>query len=243
VLLVAIWELAYNVFQWGWKFPSPVQTYQSFYTGVTEGPLLNAAFTSLRRLLTAFAIAIAIGTLLGILFAQYRMLDDTFGFLVVALQTIPSIAWLPFAIIWFGLNDISVVFITAIGATWTMAMASRTGILNIPKQYLQAARMMGTRGFPLFFKVILPAAFPQMITGLRTGWAFAWRALVSAELIARGIGLGQLLQDGRSLGDTASMLSIVILIAIIGTVIDHLVFRQMENRLMVRYGIRSTVKN
>lgn len=199
--------MGYRIFDWGWKFPSPLQTYQAFYDGFTDGHLLGAIISSLRRLLISFVIAIGIGTLLGFLFARYRFFDESFGFLVVALQTVPSIAWLPFAIIWFGLNDTAVIFITTIGATWTMSMASRTGIMHISKIHIRAAQMMGTgSGFRMFFQVMVPAAFPHLITGVRVAWAFAWRALTAGELIAKGLGLGQTLQDSRSIGDTASTL-------------------------------------
>lgn len=195
----------------------------------------------MKRLLIAFAIAISFGTTLGFLFARYRLLDDTLGFLVVALQTIPSIAWLPFAIIWFGLTDTSVIFITTLGATWTMAMASRTGIKNIPAIYLKAAQTMGTgNGLRMFYQVMIPAAFPHLITGVRVAWAFAWRALVAGELIAKGVGLGQILQDGRNLGDTALMLCIVIIIAVLGTLSDHFVFKRMEDKILLRYGLANT---
>lgn len=190
--------------------------------------------------MTAFVISCAVGTTLGVLFARNRLLDETFGFVVVALQTVPSIAWLPFAIIWFGLNDFAVIFITTIGATWTMAIASRSGIKNIPPIYLKSAQMFGTgRGFRLFYQIMIPAAIPQLITGMRMAWAFAWRALVSGELIARGIGLGQLLEEGRSLGDTSMMLCIVLVIAILGTISDHLVFKRMEDRIWKQYGLNA----
>lgn len=193
----------------------------------------------MKRLLIAFAIAITVGTTLGFLFARSRFLDDTLGFLVIALQTIPSIAWLPFAIIWFGLTDTSVIFITTLGATWTMAVAARTGIKNIPPIYLKAAQTMGTgMGWRMFSQVMIPAAFPHLITGLRTAWAFAWRALVAGELIAKGVGLGQILQDGRNLGDTSLMLCIVIIIAVLGTVSDHFCFKRMEDKILVRYGLK-----
>ncbi len=184
-----------------------------------------------------------VGTLLGFLFARYRILDDTIGFLVVALQTVPSIAWLPFAIIWFGLTDTSVIFITALGATWTMAMSSRTGILNIPRIYLKAAQTMGVgNGLRMFWQIMVPAAFPHLINGVRVAWAFAWRALVAGELIARGVGLGQMLQDGRNLGDTAMMLCIVIIIAVLGTISDHFFFKRLEDTILVRYGLASGSK-
>lgn len=211
---------------------------QAFYDGIVHGELLQAAGASMLRLLISFALSLVIGTTLGFLFARYRWLDDTLGFLVVSLQTIPSIAWLPFAIIWFGLNESSVIFITTLGATWTMALASRTGIKNIPPIYLRAAQTMGTgNGFNLFLQVMIPASFPHLINGVRTAWAFAWRALVAGELIAKGAGLGQLLQDGRNLGDTSLMLCIVIIIAVLGTVSDHFCFKKLEDKVLERYGL------
>lgn len=242
VLLIA-WEAGYRIFNWGWKFPSVLQTFDAFYDGVKQGVLIEATLGSIRRLLLSFVISITVGTALGFLFARYRLLDDTIGFVVVALQTVPSIAWLPFAIIWFGLNDVAVIFITTLGATWTMAMSSRTGIKNIPPIYLRAAQTMGTgNGFRMFFQVMVPAAFPHMMTGLRVAWAFAWRALVAGELIAKGAGLGQLLQDGRNLGDTATMLCIVIIIAVLGTLSDNYFFKRMEDKLLVRYGLAGNHK-
>ncbi|QHW35027.1 ABC transporter permease [Paenibacillus rhizovicinus] len=243
MFLIVIWELGYRIFGWGWKFPSPLQTLQAFYDGFAEGHLLGSITASMRRLLVSFAISIVLGTGLGFLFARYRYFDETFGFLVVALQTVPSIAWLPFAIIWFGLNDTSVIFITTIGATWTMSMASRTGIMQISKIHIRAAQMMGTiNGFKLFYQVLVPAAFPHLITGVRVAWAFAWRALTAGELIGRGLGLGQTLQDSRDIGDTATILCVVIIIAVIGTISDYFCFKRLEDGIMVRFGLQAAKK-
>lgn len=228
------------MFDWGWRFPSALQTFDTFYDGIVHGKLVYATLGSLRRILIAFAISCVVGVTLGVLLARNRLLDETFGFIVVALQTVPSIAWLPFAIIWFGLNDFAVVFITTIGATWTMTTASRTGIKNIQPIYLKAAQMFGTGGgYKLFSQVMVPAAVPYLITGMRMAWAFAWRALVSGELIARGIGLGQMLEEGRNIGDTSIMLCVVIIIAVLGTISDHLVFKRMEDRVLTKYGLAS----
>ncbi|MEY9095331.1 MULTISPECIES: ABC transporter permease [Paenibacillus] len=243
VILLIAWEAGYRIFDWGWKFPSLFQTLDAFRLGLTDGQLVEATLRSLGRLLTGFCISLVVGTLLGFLFARFRFLDDTLGFVVVALQTVPSIAWLPFAIIWFGLTDTSVIFITALGATWTMAMSSRTGIMNIPPIYLKAAQTMGTgNGLRMFWQIMVPAAFPHLINGVRVAWAFAWRALVAGELIAKGVGLGQLLQQGRDIADTALMLCIVIIIAVLGTISDHLCFKKLEDKILLRYGLASSGK-
>jgi len=245
IAILVIWEAAYRLIGWeSWKFPSLFQTVESFYTGFAHGQLLDAIYNSLRRLFIAFAISLSVGMVLGLMFAKFKAIDDTIGFLVIALQTVPSIAWLPFAIIWFGFNDVSVIFITALGATWTMSIATRTGIKNIPPIYLRAAQTLGTgNGWRMFTQILVPGAFPHLMTGVRVSWAFAWRALVAGELIANGAGLGQLLQDGRGLGDTALMLNVVIIIAVLGTLSDHFCFKKLEDRLLVRYGLESNSKS
>ncbi|MGO4370525.1 ABC transporter permease [Paenibacillus sp. MCAF20] len=174
ILLLVIWETAYRTMHWGWRFPSALQTMQTFYDGIADGQLLEATLSSLRRILIAFVLSCVIGMTLGVLFARSRLLDETFGFVV-----------------------------------------------------------------RLFYQVMIPAAIPQLITGMRMAWAFAWRALVSGELIARGIGLGQLLEEGRSLGDTSLMLCIVLVIAILGTISDHLVFKRIEDRIWTQYGLNA----
>ena len=210
---------------------------------MTTGKLVGAIGASLYRIALSFLLAVILGTALGFVLARFRWIDDTFGFLVVALQTVPSIAWLPFAIIWFGLNDVAVVFITTIGATWTMTLAARTGVLNLPPLYSRAGRMLGTgAGLGLFVQVVLPGSFPHLMTGLRVAWAFAWRALTAGELLGRGLGLGQTLQDSRDIGDTAMILCVVLVIAVIGTVMDHVLFQSLENRILVRYGLTNNKK-
>ncbi|MBB3150730.1 NitT/TauT family transport system permease protein [Paenibacillus endophyticus] len=244
IAILVAWEAAYRIIGWEeWKFPSLFQTVEAFYNGFAHGQLLDAILNSLRRLLIAFAISISVGLLLGFMFARSKVIDDTLGFVVIALQTVPSIAWLPFAIIWFGFNDKSVIFITALGATWTMAIATRTGIKNISPIYIRAAQTLGTgTGWRMFTQILIPGAFPHLMTGIRVAWAFAWRALVAGELIANGAGLGQLLQDGRGLGDTALMLTVVIIIAVLGTLSDHFCFKKLEDKLLIRYGLENQSK-
>ena len=186
ILLIVIWELGYRIFDWGWKFPSPMQTLQAFYDGFADGHLFGSIVASLRRLLISFVISIVIGTVLGFLFARYRFFDETFGFLVVALQTVPSIAWLPFAIIWFGLNDTSVIFITTIGATWTMSMASRTGIMQISNDSSPSGANDGDgQRVSDVFQVMLPAAFPHLNNRGSRGLGFCVAGLTAGELIGQ----------------------------------------------------------
>src|SRR5699024_4732093 len=126
-----------------------------------------ALFKSLSRILIGFSIAILVGVLLGYLIWRYKLIEDTLGFIVTALQSIPSIVWFPLAIIWFGLNDFAILFIVTIGATWTMTISATSGFKNVPKLYQRVAKSLGSSGFHFIKTVIIPASIPQLLPGLR----------------------------------------------------------------------------
>lgn len=185
-----------------------------------------------------FAIAIAVGLTLGCLIWRFRLVDDTVGFVITALQSIPSIVWFPIAIIWFGLNDLSILFIVTIGATWTMTISATTGFKNVPLLYQRVAKTYGSSGLHFVRTVILPASVPQLISGLRIAWAFSWRALMAGELLGAGGGLGYLLETGRSLGQMDLVISVMIIIAIIGTIMDNVVFLKLERNVQRKWGVQ-----
>ena len=189
------------------------------------------------RLLTGFAIAIILGLIMGYLIWRYKVVEDTLGFLVTALQSIPSIVWFPLAIIWFGLNDFSILFIVTIGATWTMTVSATSGFRNVPTLYKRVAKTFGSSGVHFIRTVILPASVPQLISGLRIAWAFSWRALMAGELLGSGGGLGQLLETGRSLGQMDLVISVMIIIAVIGTIMDNVVFLRLERSVQKKWGL------
>ncbi len=206
--------------------------------GIIDQTLLLAVGASLKRLIIGYGLAIIIGVLLGTLIARFSLLSDTIGRAIMALQTIPSIAWLPIAILWFGIGDQAIIFVVALGATWTMTLNTESGIRSVDRVYISAAKMMNVKGVKLFTKVMLPAAIPQMITGMRMAWAFAWRALLAGELIGSGTGLGQVLMLGRNLGDMSLVLAVIIIIAIQGSLVDHFIFRKVEDNILVRWGLK-----
>ena len=218
-------------------FPSLSQVLQTLYTGIVNGQITNAVFTSMIRLLVGFSFATVLGLFLGYLIWRSKLVEDTLGFLITALQSIPSIVWFPLAIIWFGLNDFSILFIVAIGATWTMTINSASGFKNVPKLYQQVAKTLGSGGFHFLRTVIMPASVPQLITGLRLAWAFSWRALMAGELLGGGGGLGHLLEMGRSLGQMDLVISVMIIIGVIGTIMDNLVFLRLERSVQKKWGI------
>lgn len=219
-------------------FPSLTQVFDTLLNGLVSGQITTAIGKSMGRILLGFSIAIILGIIMGYFIWRYKLVEDTLGFLVTALQSIPSIVWFPLAIIWFGLNDVSILFIVTIGATWTMTVNATSGFKNVPQLYQRVAKTYGSTGFHFIRTVILPASVPQLISGLRVAWAFSWRALMAGELLGGGGGLGQLLEMGRSLGQMDLVLSVMFIIAVIGTVVDNVVFTRLERNVQTKWGVK-----
>ncbi|MBM4763080.1 ABC transporter permease [Bacillus sp. B15-48] len=238
--IAAIWEVTSRLSGLpAFMFPSLTQVLETLVNGLINGQMTAAIGKSLGRILLGFSIAIVVGLILGYFIWRYKIVEDTLGFLVTALQSIPSIVWFPLAIIWFGLNDMAILFIVTIGATWTMTVNATSGFKNVPPLYQRVAKVYGSGGFHFIRTVILPASVPQLISGLRIAWAFSWRALMAGELLGGGGGLGQLLEMGRSLGQMDLVISVMIIIAIIGTIVDNVVFSRLERSVEVKWGLRA----
>lgn len=236
---MAIWEVTSRLSDLpDFMFPSFSQVMITLFSGILSGQILYAIGASLSRLLIGFIIASFLGLILGYLIWRYKLVEDTLGFLVTALQSIPSIVWFPLAIIWFGLNDFAILFIVTIGATWTMIVNATSGFKNVPVLYQRVAKSLGSSGLHFLQTVILPASVPQLISGLRIAWAFSWRALMAGELLGASIGLGQLLEAGRALGQMDLVISVMIIIGVIGTVMDNVVFLRLERNVERKWGIR-----
>lgn len=217
-------------------FPRLTQVFETLFNGIMSGQIVTAVGKSFSRILIGFSLAIVLGVIMGYLIWRYKFVEDTLGFLVTALQSIPSIVWFPLAIIWFGLNDFAILFIVTIGATWTMTISATSGFKNVPNLYQRVAKTFGSSGFHFLRTVIMPASVPQLISGLRIAWAFSWRALMAGELLGAGGGLGQLLETGRSLGQMDLVISVMIIIAIIGTIMDNIVFVRLERSVQTKWG-------
>lgn len=238
--LAIIWESAAKLSDLpDFMFPSLSQVLHTLITGIVSGQILTAIGASLSRLLIGFTIASVLGLILGYLIWRFKVVEDTLGFLVTALQSIPSIVWFPLAIIWFGLNDIAILFIVTLGATWTMIINTTSGFKNVPILYQRVAKSLGSSGFHFLRTIILPASVPQLISGLRIAWAFSWRALMAGELLGASIGLGQLLETGRALGQMDLVIAVMIIIGIIGTIIDNTLFLRLERNVEKKWGIVS----
>ena len=225
-------------------YPGPFAVVGSLSTGWTSGALPLAIATSLQRAVVGFVIAIAIGTPLGLLLAESKFLRRALGPLVSGLQVLPSVAWVPAAIIWFGLSDATVYFVVLMGAVPSIANGLIAGMDQVPPQFARVGTVLGASRLQLATIIVLPAALPGYFSGLRQGWAFSWRSLMAAEIIATGgsigFGLGSLLQQGRELADLGSVLGTVTVILGVGIIVELAVFGPIERRLLRGRGLATT---
>lgn len=236
--IVAVWQILAMAGVWPDNvFPSPYDVAQDLAYGAADGSLFYGIATSMWRLFIGLTLAIVGGIVLGIFMARVEAVNQTVGSLVLGLQSIPSIAWVPIAILWFGLTNGGIIFVTAIGAVFAVTINTYTGVKNINPYYIEAARNMGAKGSQLIISVLIPAAFPYMISGFKQGWAFAWRGVIGAEILFSYLGLGFLLNVGRSLNDVSQVIAVMIVIMLIGLVIDSLLFKRVESKVMFRWGL------
>jgi NitT/TauT family transport system permease protein len=206
-----------------------------------DGRLGAATLKSLSRLVQGYAISAAIGVPLGIAMARSALVQQALRPAVLGLQALPSICWLPLAVLWFGLSESAILFVVVMGSLLAVAIATEDGVLSVDPVLLRAAGTLGIRGPRFHFGVLLPAAFPGILTGLKLGWSFAWRALMAGELIFVAGGLGQLLNQGRELLDAALVMGVMACIVAIGVVVDQVLFRLIELRVRRRWGLVEAV--
>jgi NitT/TauT family transport system permease protein len=235
--LVLAWEAASRLGLWRpWVFPSPLDIARSFGSGVVDGTIPLGILVSMRRLIVGYLLSLVAGVGLGLALARSRTLQDSIGAVVTGLQALPSICWLPLALLWFGLHESAILFVVIAGSLLAITVATEAGVRNVPPLYTRAARSMGARGATLYLRVILPAALPQIISGMRLGWTFAWRSLMAGELLFVSGGLGQLLMTGRELGDMARVMAVMGAIVALGLVTEVLIFRRLEARVREVWG-------
>ncbi len=236
--LIGIWWILYRLRIWPpYLFPSPQDVVESLWGGLIDRTFVIGALVSLKRIFIGYFISLIIGIALGLAVARFKLLEETVGSLMGVLQVLPSICWLPLAILWFGLNEGAIQFVVIMGAFLSIAIATDAGIKNIPPIYVRAARTMGVKKIDLYLRVILPAALPSILTGMKLGWSFAWRSLMAGELIFVSIGLGQLLQTGRELNDMSQVIAVMIMIMVVGLFFDQLIFAPIERRVRRQWGL------
>jgi NitT/TauT family transport system permease protein len=240
--LIGIWALLAKLKIWPpYVFPAPSSVLQSLRDGFADHSFWIGIAVSMKRILIGYALSIVLGMILGLGVASNKFLQETMGGLLVSLQSLPSICWLPLAVLWFGLTEKAILFVVVMGSLLSITIAMEDGRNQMPKIYKMAGRNLGASGFKLFWYVLLPASLPFILSGLKQGWAFAWRSLISGEMIFVSLGLGQLLMTGRDLNDMSLVIAVMILIIAIGFIVDGLIFRSLEKRLQNKWGLTPAV--
>jgi NitT/TauT family transport system permease protein len=239
-LLLALWEGVARSGVWPpYLFPTPLDVLGALANGLRKGLYVTGTLVSLRRIALGYGISLMIGLALGLLLGRSRLARETLGSLVLGLQALPSVCWLPLAILWFGLSERAIVFVVVMGALFSIALGVEAGVRNTPPLYLRAARTLGARGAAIYTQVVLPAALPAVLSGLKQGWTFAWRSLMAGELLFFTLSLGNLLQTGRDLNDAAEVMAVMLVIIAVGVTIDQLVFAPAERRVRARWGFEA----
>lgn len=219
--------------------PSPWAVGAALVRLGADGELGAAVLRTLQRILLGYGLAACGGMALGLLVARWERLSEAISPLVQGLQALPSICWFPLAILWFGLSEGAILFVTSAGTLFAIAAATEGAIRNLPPGYLRAAATMGARGSRLYSRVIFPAALPSLLTGLRVGWSFAWRSLMAAELLFMNLGLGHLLNMGRELADAAQVVAVILVILSLGLLVDWVIFARWERAIRLRWGLEA----
>lgn len=219
--------------------PSPGSVGRYLGEAALDGSLAAATVVTMKRLLAGYVIGILAGLPVGLLTARFHLLRDTIGMLALGLQGLPSVCWVPLALLWFGQTEAAMLFVVVMGTVWSVVLATETGVRNVNPIYVRAARTMGSAWLHIWLRVILPASLPFIVSGMKQGWAFAWRSLMAAEIfvtILTGFGLGHLLHYGRELHAMEQVIGIMLVLVMLGLLADKLLFSPWERWLHHRWG-------
>ncbi len=244
---IGLWQL---VVWSGWKepyqLPPPADAFGALWDMIQDGTLASAVEITMRRAVVGFAAALVIGVLIGSVVSRVRWVRSAFGSLITGIQTMPSIAWFPLAILLFQLSEQAILFVVILGAAPAIANGMITGADHIPPILLRAGRVLGARGLYAYRHIVLPASLPSFVAGMKQGWAFAWRSLMAGELlviIAGEPSIGYLLQVNRDFSDAAGLIAVMIVILVIGIAVDGLVFGTLDRAIRRRWGLIDPVTN
>ncbi|MEU8978138.1 ABC transporter permease [Streptomyces sp. NPDC048309] len=223
------------------KLPSPSDVWGEVKNAWLQGTLLDYIWTSVSRGLLGFLFALVIGTPLGLLVARVKFVRAAIGPILSGLQSLPSVAWVPPAVIWLGLDNSMMYAVILLGAVPSIANGLVSGVDQVPPLFLRAGRTMGATGLRGTWHIVMPAALPGYLAGLKQGWAFSWRSLMAAEIIASspdlGVGLGQLLENGRNASSMSMVFLAIFLILFVGIAIDLLIFSPLERWVLRSRGL------
>jgi len=236
--LIGLWALLAKLHIWPpYLFPPPWGVAEALWAGFQDHSFWIGIAVTMKRMVIGYGLSVILGMMLGLAVASNQFLEETLGGLLVSLQSLPSICWIPLAVLWFGLTEKAILFVVLMGSLLSVTIAMEDGRKQMPKIFGLAGRNLGASGFKLFWYVFLPASLPYIVSGLKQGWAFGWRSLIQAEMIFLSLGLGQLLMMGRDLNDMSQVLAVMILIIVVGFLVDGLVFRTVERRLQNKWGL------
>jgi len=240
LLVVLVWQLLASLHVWPpILMPSPLAVAESLVDNTRDLTIPVAIGASMARLAIGYGIAVLVGVAIGLAISRSQLLKDTLGAAAVGLQSLPSVCWLPLALLWFGLSEKAIIFVVLMGALFSIVTAVDDGLRNVSPLLIKAGRALGARGFALQWGVVLPAAFPNIVTGLKTGWSFAWRSLMASELLYSERGLGRVLTVGRDLGDMAQVIGTIIVILLLGLTVNQYAFAPIERSLARRWGLQA----
>jgi NitT/TauT family transport system permease protein len=238
--LLAAWHLLAASGRWSpVLLPAPLDVARYLVGAAGDGTLAEAALVTGRRLGVGYLLGICLGLPLGCLTSRFRACADTLGVVALGLQTLPSVCWVPLALLWFGQTEGAMLFVVVMGTSWSIQIATDDGLRSIPPIYQRAARTMGSRGLHTVLHVLVPASLPAVLSGMKQGWAFAWRSLMAAEIyvtILTGFGLGHLLHYGRELQAMDQVLGVMFVIVLVGLAADKAVFSPAERWVRRRWG-------
>lgn len=242
IAVILLWELAAwagAALGW-WKsyaFPEPAGVLKSLVNLASTGTLARAVAASMLRVFKGFLLGLCVGGIMGLLLIVSPFLKRNLKPLLIGIQSLPSICWVPFAILWFGLRESSVIFVVVMGCMFSVTITIEDAVHNIPAIYVKAAKTMGASQRMIFTRVLLPAALPAIVAGLKQAWSFAWRALMSGEVMTSYVGLGYTLMIGRDTADINQVMAVMLVIILLGTLIDRFVLANLEHRLLLRRGL------
>ncbi|KUL54398.1 MULTISPECIES: ABC transporter permease [unclassified Streptomyces] len=243
LLVLVVWQalVSFGIVDDPSKLPAPSAVWDEVREAWLQGTLLDYIWTSVSRGLLGFLLALVIGTPLGLVVARVRFIRAAIGPILSGLQSLPSVAWVPPAVLWLGLENRMMYAVILLGAVPSIANGLVSGVDQVPPLFLRAGRTLGATGLRHTWHIVLPAALPGYLAGLKQGWAFSWRSLMAAEIIASspelGIGLGQLLENGRNASSMPMIFLAILLILVVGIAIDLLIFSPLERRVLRSRGL------
>ena len=234
---IALWALVTS--RGSPLLPGPLAVLRALVATTVDGTLPAAIVKTLARLGVGYAVALLIGIPLGLALARAKLVKEVLGPIVLGMSAVPSICWLPLAILWFGLSELAIQVVVVCGAVLPIAIATESAVRQVSPSIDRAARTMGASGARLLLTVTLPAALPGILSGAKLGWTFALRSLMAGELLFVSGGLGQMLETGRDLGDTALVVAIVLVIVVVGRASEWALFGRLDRFVARRWGTAS----